>query len=130
MRHLLVQSIQLTCVVDSNILTTYHSIRKKRLHCNYDGKEDGIRAVRHRSARHIGAPDHCERELTTPSLGQSGLKVSKVILGAMSYGSDEWQKWVLNEDESLPLLKHAYDCGINTWDTVRIIPSHSSSNRS
>lgn len=37
----------------------------------------------------------------------------------MSFGSSEWQEWVVNEDEALPLLKHAYDCGINTWDTVR-----------
>lgn len=51
-------------------------------------------------------------------LGKSGLKVSRVILGAMSYGSKEWLEWVLEEDEALPLLKHAYDAGINTWDTV------------
>lgn len=36
----------------------------------------------------------------------------------MSYGSKEWQEWVLEEDEALPLLKYAYDVGINTWDTV------------
>ncbi|KAJ9635135.1 CSG1/SUR1-like protein [Coniosporium tulheliwenetii] len=54
------------------------------------------------------------------NLGKSGLKISKVILGAMSFGSSEWQEWVLNEDEALPLLKHAYDCGINTWDTADI----------
>jgi aryl-alcohol dehydrogenase-like predicted oxidoreductase len=51
-------------------------------------------------------------------LGKSGLKVSQVILGAMSYGSSKWQEWVLDEEASLPLLKHAYDRGINTWDTV------------
>jgi hypothetical protein len=56
--------------------------------------------------------------LTIRILGKSGLKVSKVILGAMSYGSSEWQPWVLNEADSLPLLEHAYKCGINTWDTV------------
>lgn len=39
----------------------------------------------------------------------------------MSYGSSEWQKWVLDEAEALPLLKHAYDNGINTWDTVSLI---------
>ncbi|VUC24503.1 unnamed protein product [Clonostachys rosea] len=50
-------------------------------------------------------------------LGTSGLKISKVILGAMSYGSKEWQEWVLEEDEALPLLEHAYHVGINTWDT-------------
>ena len=53
-------------------------------------------------------------------LGNSGLKVSKVILGTMSYGSSEWQQWVLNEEEALPLLKHAYDVGLNTWDTANV----------
>ncbi|KAL7266102.1 CSG1/SUR1-like protein [Rhizina undulata] len=52
------------------------------------------------------------------NLGKSGLKVSKIILGAMSYGSPEWSAWVKNEEESLPLLKAAYDFGINTWDTA------------
>ncbi|PVH69190.1 Aldo/keto reductase [Cadophora sp. DSE1049] len=51
-------------------------------------------------------------------LGNSGLKVSKIILGAMSYGSKDWIKWVLEEDEALPLLEHAYKVGINTWDTA------------
>lgn len=51
-------------------------------------------------------------------LGTSGLKVSRVILGAMSYGKKAWQEWVLEEDEALPLLEHAYRAGINTWDTA------------
>lgn len=54
------------------------------------------------------------------NLGSSGLKISKVIVGTMSYGSKDWQGWVLEEDESLPLLKHAYDSGINTWDTADV----------
>ncbi|OAP55877.1 versiconal hemiacetal acetate reductase [Fonsecaea erecta] len=53
-------------------------------------------------------------------LGRSGLKVSKVILGAMSYGMPEWQGWVLNEEDSLPLLEHAYKVGIRTWDTADV----------
>lgn len=53
------------------------------------------------------------------NLGQNcGLKVSKVILGAMSYGSSDWIEWVKNEEDVLPLLKAAYDMGINTWDTA------------
>jgi aryl-alcohol dehydrogenase-like predicted oxidoreductase len=36
----------------------------------------------------------------------------------MSYGSSNWQPWVLNESDALPLLKKAYDVGINTWDTA------------
>lgn len=57
-------------------------------------------------------------ELTNCSLGNSGLKVSKIILGTMGYGSSKWQDWVLDEEDSLPLIEHAYKQGINTWDTV------------
>ncbi|KAL8987110.1 MAG: hypothetical protein Q9177_003654 [Variospora cf. flavescens] len=53
-------------------------------------------------------------------LGKSGLKISKVILGAMSYGSPDWQGWVLDEEASLPLLEHAYKVGLNTWDTADV----------
>lgn len=58
--------------------------------------------------------------MTYKNLGSSGLKVSKIIVGAMSYGSPKWQEWILDEEQSLPLLKHAYDCGINTWDTADV----------
>lgn len=51
-------------------------------------------------------------------LGKSGLKISKLILGCMSYGSPDWREWVLDEETSLPLLKHAYDSGIIAWDTA------------
>lgn len=53
-------------------------------------------------------------------LGRSGLKVSKVILGMMSYGDPKWQGWVLSEEDSLPLLEYAYKVGIRTWDTADI----------
>ncbi|KAL3481477.1 Aldo/keto reductase [Aspergillus californicus] len=53
-------------------------------------------------------------------LGHSGLKISKIILGAMSYGSSDWQGWVLDEEESLRLLEHAFSQGINTWDTADV----------
>ncbi|CAJ2500543.1 Uu.00g033960.m01.CDS01 [Anthostomella pinea] len=52
------------------------------------------------------------------NLGQSGLRVSVPILGGMSLGSKEWAPWVLDEDDSLQILKAAYDRGINTWDTA------------
>ncbi|KAB8213520.1 NADP-dependent oxidoreductase domain-containing protein [Aspergillus novoparasiticus] len=51
-------------------------------------------------------------------VGDSGLYVSKVILGTASYGSSRWQEWVLEEEAALPLLKHAFNVGINTWDTA------------
>ena len=46
---------------------------------------------------------------TTPlvRLGNSGLKVSKIILGCMSYGSPEWEAWVLPEEESIKQIKAA-----------------------
>ncbi|OJZ87519.1 hypothetical protein ASPFODRAFT_32192 [Aspergillus luchuensis CBS 106.47] len=53
-------------------------------------------------------------------LGNSGLKISKIILGAMSYGAKQWQDWVLDEEEALPLIEHAYKRGINTWDTADV----------
>ncbi|KAK9324806.1 NADP-dependent oxidoreductase domain-containing protein [Lipomyces orientalis] len=51
-------------------------------------------------------------------LGSSGLRVSVPILGCMSFGSSEWQPWVLDKDTALPILKKAYDLGITTWDTA------------
>ena len=52
-------------------------------------------------------------------LGKCGLRVSVPILGAMSFGDPSWLSWVLDEEKSLPLLKAAYDRGLNTWDTGR-----------
>ncbi|KAJ5198497.1 NADP-dependent oxidoreductase domain-containing protein, partial [Penicillium cinerascens] len=50
-------------------------------------------------------------------LGRSGLKISKVVLGAMSFGSDDW---MIPEEKALPVIKHAFDNGMNTWDTADI----------
>ncbi|KAL4878460.1 NADP-dependent oxidoreductase domain-containing protein [Aspergillus karnatakaensis] len=57
-------------------------------------------------------------EMEYARVGTSGLYVSKVILGAASYGTSRWQEWVLNEAEALPLLEYAFKKGINTWDTA------------
>jgi len=38
----------------------------------------------------------------------------------MSIGSPEWAPWVMDEEKSLPLLKAAYDRGLNTWDTANV----------
>src|SRR6266536_1363929 len=54
------------------------------------------------------------------TLGKSGLRVSVPILGAMSFGDPKWFPWVLDEEKSLPLLKAAYDRGLNTWDTADV----------
>ncbi|KAH8818660.1 NADP-dependent oxidoreductase domain-containing protein [Flagelloscypha sp. PMI_526] len=53
-------------------------------------------------------------------LGTSGLKISKIILGCMTYGSKQWQGWVLEGDEAMEHIKVAYDAGVNTFDTANI----------
>ncbi|EEB92055.1 hypothetical protein MPER_09488 [Moniliophthora perniciosa FA553] len=51
-------------------------------------------------------------------LGNSGLKISKIVLGCMSYGTPDWQSWVLDEEEGMKHIKAAYDAGINAFDTA------------
>ncbi|KAG2377898.1 hypothetical protein C9374_008983 [Naegleria lovaniensis] len=50
--------------------------------------------------------------------GNTGLRVSPICFGCMSFGSSKWQNWVLEEEESMKLLKRAYDLGINFFDTA------------
>lgn len=57
---------------------------------------------------------------TYKRLGNSGLRISVPILGAMSIGTPDWQPWVLGEEAALPILKAAYDRGLNTWDTANV----------
>jgi len=54
------------------------------------------------------------------NLGKTGLKVSRLCLGMMSYGSSQWRDWVLDEDASRPLIRHALEIGINFFDTADI----------
>ncbi|PAV15225.1 Aldo keto reductase [Pyrrhoderma noxium] len=60
------------------------------------------------------------RNTTMPyvNLGSSGLRISRIILGCMSYGSKRWQEWNLEGDEAMEHVKHAYDAGIQTFDTA------------
>ncbi len=48
--------------------------------------------------------------------GQTDLKVSQLCLGTMSMGSSAWKGWVLDEDDSIPILRRALDLGINFFD--------------
>ncbi|MEY2509250.1 MAG: 1-deoxyxylulose-5-phosphate synthase [Verrucomicrobiota bacterium] len=52
------------------------------------------------------------------NLGSTGLKVSRICLGTMTYGSSNWRPWVLDEDASRPLIKQALEGGINFFDTA------------
>ncbi len=52
------------------------------------------------------------------SLGRSGLKVSRICLGMMTYGTPKWRPWVLDEETSRPFVKRALELGINFFDTA------------
>jgi aryl-alcohol dehydrogenase (NADP+) len=51
-------------------------------------------------------------------LGSTGLKVSRLCLGCMTYGSKKWRDWVLEEEESRPFFRRALEAGINFFDTA------------
>jgi aryl-alcohol dehydrogenase (NADP+) len=51
-------------------------------------------------------------------LGSTGLKVSRLCLGVMTYGSKRWREWILDEDESRPFIRRALELGINFFDTA------------
>src|SRR6185436_21081806 len=50
-------------------------------------------------------------------LGSTGLKVSRLALGCMSYGDPGWRPWVLTEEASHPFFRAAVEAGINFFDT-------------
>ena len=52
------------------------------------------------------------------NLGRTGLRVSRLCLGAMTFGSLEWRPWVLTEEASRPFIRRALDAGINFFDTA------------
>jgi aryl-alcohol dehydrogenase-like predicted oxidoreductase len=61
------------------------------------------------------------------NLGHTGLKVSRICLGCMTYGSPATgkllpgrQAWALNEEESKPFMRQALDLGINFFDTANV----------
>ncbi len=51
-------------------------------------------------------------------LGNTGLTVSRICLGCMSYGNPQWRPWVLDEASAQPFFKLAVDNGINFFDTA------------
>jgi len=52
------------------------------------------------------------------NLGRTGLKVSRICLGMMSYGTPRWRPWVLDEGASRPIVRHAVELGVNFFDTA------------
>ncbi|CCO34809.1 Putative aryl-alcohol dehydrogenase C977.14c [Rhizoctonia solani AG-1 IB] len=60
------------------------------------------------------------KKMTYVRLGNSGLKVSRLILGLGSYGNKSWDQWVIEEEEAISHIKAAYDAGIQTFDTANM----------
>lgn len=54
------------------------------------------------------------------NLGRSGLKVSRLCLGMMTYGDPNWREWVLPGDEGRPFVRRAIEAGINFFDTANM----------
>lgn len=52
------------------------------------------------------------------NLGKSGLKVSRICLGMMTYGTPSWRSWVLSEEQGRPIIHRAMELGINFYDTA------------
>lgn len=53
-------------------------------------------------------------------LGRTGLKVSRLCLGMMSYGDPSWRNWILSEEQTLPFVRAAADAGITYFDTADV----------
>jgi 1-deoxyxylulose-5-phosphate synthase len=51
-------------------------------------------------------------------LGSTGMQVSRICLGMMSYGSPSWRKWILDIDASRPLVRGAVEAGVTFFDTA------------
>ena len=54
------------------------------------------------------------------SLGATGLKVSRLCLGCMTFGSTAWREWVLDEAASRPIVARAFELGVNFFDTADV----------
>ncbi len=52
------------------------------------------------------------------NLGASGLKVSRIALGMMTFGTPQWRPWVLTEEEARPIVRRAVELGVNVFDTA------------
>lgn len=51
-------------------------------------------------------------------LGNIGLKVSRLCLGMMTYGSKQWRPWAIEENDAQPFIRQALEAGINFFDTA------------
>jgi aryl-alcohol dehydrogenase-like predicted oxidoreductase len=60
----------------------------------------------------------CGRSMELVNIGRAGVKVSRICLGCMTYGSSQWRPWVLDEEASRPFFRRAWEAGIKFFDTA------------
>ncbi|KAL0477685.1 acetate reductase vrdA [Acrasis kona] len=53
-------------------------------------------------------------------LGNTGLKVSRICLGCMTFGNKNWAPWVIDNDQAFEIIKKAWESGINFFDTANV----------
>jgi aryl-alcohol dehydrogenase-like predicted oxidoreductase len=58
--------------------------------------------------------------LSTVSLGHTGVRISPLCLGMMTYGAKSWREWVLEEEDAKPFIRRAIEAGINFFDTADV----------
>ena len=58
--------------------------------------------------------------MTPVRFGKTGMKVSPLCFGTMTYGDPKWREWVLAEEQALPFYRQAYEAGITFWDTANM----------
>jgi aryl-alcohol dehydrogenase-like predicted oxidoreductase len=54
------------------------------------------------------------------NLGHTGVRISPICFGMMTYGNKKWREWVLPEDEARPFVQRAIEAGINFFDTADV----------
>jgi aryl-alcohol dehydrogenase (NADP+) len=59
-----------------------------------------------------------EHRVEYVNLGRTGIKVSRICLGCMTYGTPRWREWVLDEGQSRPFFRRAWEAGVNFFDTA------------
>src|SRR5216117_1062579 len=72
----------------------------------------------------VSGPGHWAAFIVAPmqyvNLGSTGMKVSRLCLGTMTYGTSKWRPWILDEDASRPFIREALEAGINFFDTANM----------
>ena len=76
------------------------------------------RGLRYRFKTIVSRIDSRRRAVELVNLGRTGVKVSRICLGCMTYGSSRWRPWVLEEEASRPFFRRAWEAGINFFDTA------------